>query len=147
MEKELLAILSSNKLRITSPRRAVFSALASANKPLSVQEAIALSPAIDRVSVYRTLDLFQALRIVEIVTLGWKKRYELASPFKSHHHHLHCERCGETIKVSSEKLEQFMHSLAAEQGFHSTSHSLEISGLCKTCFAANELPRKNDHAG
>lgn len=133
MEQELASILGINKLRVTKARRDVFRALSEANKPLYIHDLIALCSAIDRVSVYRTIDLFHHLNILEIVHSGWKKQYELATPFKAHHHHLHCKNCGKTIEINSSKLESFIDELSREYSFHGTSHKFEVTGLCALC--------------
>lgn len=133
VEQELTSILNSRKLRVTKVRQAVFRALSDANKPLSIHDITTLCPQIDRVSVYRALDLFHGLHIADIVNVGWKKHYELAGPFKPHHHHLHCKNCGKTVEINSSKLEDFIDELSREYSFHGTSHKFEMTGLCALC--------------
>jgi len=133
MEKELATIFTANRLRLTKPRQDIFNALSGAGKPLSIQDLVSLCPEIDRVSVYRTIELFHQLHILDIVHIGWKKQYELAGPFKPHHHHLHCKNCGKTIEINSSKLESFIDELSHEYSFYGTSHKFEVSGLCSLC--------------
>lgn len=133
MHPEFEAILTHNQLRLTQPRRKVFMTLHDSDEPLSASAIAKQCAGVDRVSVYRTLELFTTLNIATVVPVGWKRRYELTSPFKPHHHHLSCTNCGALIDVHSGKLEQLVASIAAEYGFAATEHKFEVSGLCATC--------------
>lgn len=133
MEKELATILKTNNLRLTKPRLRVFETLSSADKPLLMHDIVNQCADIDRVSVYRTLVLFREIQILEIIHVGWKKRYELVAPFKAHHHHLHCGNCGKIVEINSEKLEHFVDDLSQEYGFRIISHTFEVAGLCASC--------------
>src|ERR1700745_3587338 len=94
---ELEVIFAREHLRMTIPRMAVFDVMRSSDMPLMIGDIIKKCPQIDRVSIYRTLELFVQLGIAEVVPMGWKQRYELTSPFKSHHHHLYCVECHRLI--------------------------------------------------
>lgn len=133
MEKEIVTILETNGLRITKPRLKVFSVLSSANKPLYIHDIVARCADVDRVSVYRTLDLFHRLQVLDIIHVGWKKQYELSQLFKPHHHHLHCNSCGQITELHSNKLEAIIEELANESDFSASSHRFEVTGLCATC--------------
>jgi Fe2+ or Zn2+ uptake regulation protein len=133
MHEEALRILSTYGLRNTTPRRVVFEALLACDTPVSIIQLIQLCPEIDKVSVYRTIDLFSKLGITDPVTHGWKQRYELASPFKPHHHHLVCRACGTASEIHSAKVEELIASIANEQSFTPSGHVFEINGLCYNC--------------
>jgi len=133
MDTELARIFSKAKLRLTSPRAAIFNALKESGSPLSTSQIIKLCPEIDKVSVYRTIKLFDSLNIVTIVTHGWKQSYELSSPFHPHHHHIVCEKCGDVIELQSPSIETLVQKLAAQHAFTSTSHHFEIHGTCDKC--------------
>jgi len=126
-------ILENHKLRVTKPRRAIFETLRSASHPLSEVEIAAATPTVDPVTVYRTIELFLKLEIVAGVAHGWKQRYELASMFRPHHHHILCSECGQVEEIQSEKLEQFIRHIAREHGFEVMSHTFEIAGICANC--------------
>jgi len=130
---ELEFIFARESLRMTTPRMAVFETMQSAETPLSIGDIVRKCPAIDRVSIYRTIDLFITLDIAEVVTVGWKKQYELTSPFLSHHHHLFCTNCGSLIDIHSKKLEQAIAAVARDYDFTPSEHKFEVSGLCKKC--------------
>ena len=131
--KTIEAIFSHQKLRLTAPRRHLFESLKLADHPLSHAELITANPQIDRVSVYRTIALFVDIGIVVTVPHGWKQHYELAAPFRPHHHHLLCVKCGRVEDIQSNTLEEMVRNLARDQGFTVIHHTFEVSGLCNSC--------------
>jgi Fur family ferric uptake transcriptional regulator len=132
---ELEVIFAREQLRMTEPRQAIFEIMRSSEVPLSISDITKKCSQIDRVSVYRTLELFVRLAIAEVVPTGWKQRYELTSPFKSHHHHLYCTSCGNLVDIHSKKLEQIVATIARDYDFAPSEHKFEVSGLCTACRA------------
>lgn len=133
MERELEAIFRHENLRLTTPRREIFTTLRNSKTPLSASMIARDCHAIDRVSIYRTIQLFLRLGIVESVPLGWKQRYELTGPFKSHHHHLTCVQCAKLIDVQSPQFERVVAEIANSHEFTAYDHTFEIRGYCKNC--------------
>lgn len=87
-----------------------------------------------RASVYRTVQLFESLGIVQRIPIGWKYKLELSDIFSDHHHHAHCSKCEKLIKLKEhEEIERAIEEIARANGLRITSHSLEIHGLCSTC--------------
>ncbi len=136
MEKQFVDLLAKNMYRITMPRRQVFDVLKKSSRPLSIVELTTeLSTIVDAASVYRTIDLFTKLGITTVVTHGWKQRYELAAPFRPHHHHLVCSSCGKATEIHSKKIESLIATISVEEGFMPLNHMFEITGLCRQCKA------------
>lgn len=133
MDTSVRQLFSDKHLRLTKPRIAVFSALKTAAQPLSIVEIIALCPTADATSVYRTINLLMKLSVVTAVSHGWKQRYELAAPFKPHHHHLHCVSCHSHTELHSKHLETLISAISKENHFTPQQHHFEISGLCEQC--------------
>lgn len=133
MERELEKIFAREGMRLTTPRKTIFKTLQESDAPLSASMIAKRCESIDRVSVYRTLELFVRLGIVRSVPIGWKQRYELTDPFRSHHHHLSCTKCGRLIDVHSLKFEKLVNNVVAEYDFIATDHTFEVRGLCKDC--------------
>lgn len=133
VSSELEVIFATHHLRLTKPRQVVFAALKAAQAPLAIGDIVKLCPQIDRVSIYRTLDVFVKLGIAEAVPVGWKQRYELTSPFQAHHHHLYCTNCGKLVDIHSKKLELVIASIARDYDFTPREHTFEVSGLCQKC--------------
>lgn len=133
MDQDLERLLAKSRLRTTTARRLVFRTLKMASAPLSHVEITKRCPDIDKTSVYRTIELFIKLGIVVGVSHGWKQRYELAAPFRPHHHHLYCVECGETEELRSEKLEEAVREVVSASNFIVQEHTFEMTGLCGTC--------------
>lgn len=136
MDSELIALFADYHLRITASRVAILKIFKNATAPLSPIEIAKRNPTIDKVSIYRTIEVFEKIGLVASVAHGWKQRYELAAPFRPHHHHLLCNNCGTIKEIQSEKLEKMIHVLAGEQEFEVTGHTFEVNGLCRTCQVA-----------
>ncbi len=131
--ESIAELLAKRGLRITAPRKKVFSCLQETDVPLSPREIFERTQGIDTVSVYRTLTAFAAIGIVQIVTTGFKQKYELADIFKPHHHHLQCGYCGTLVDISSEQLEKLVTAIATEHGYTNLHHKFELTGVCSQC--------------
>ena len=134
---QLEKILKDKGYRLTSPRKQVFSTLERAGHPLSLADLSKTVEEVDRTSIYRTIELFSTLGIIEILHIGWKKQYELASPFQPHHHHLRCTNCNKLVTVDLPELERAVEDFAHSYGFSLTSHTIELLGLCPDCKNTN----------
>jgi len=53
-----------------------------------------------------------------------------------HHHHLVCRGCGRTEEIEGRVVERWAASVAAEAGYTSVDHTVELFGLCADCSAA-----------
>ncbi|MEJ6020081.1 Fur family transcriptional regulator [Corynebacterium sp. H113] len=85
-------------------------------------------------TVYRTLQSLAEMKAVDVLHHdGSEALYRLCSD--SHHHHLVCTDCGETVEVGGGPVEQWADQLATEHGFQLTGHSAEVFGLCGDCQA------------
>ncbi len=120
----------------THARTAVFEALlTSEHEPLVMKELITkVSPAVDRASVYRSVELLERIGIIKRLHIGWKYKLELSDDFHGHHHHLSCERCGATVAIDDNAVfEKQIQSIAASHGYTVTDHQLDIPGICINC--------------
>lgn len=118
----------------TKVRQKVFDALES-EEPQTMNALVSkLEGNIDRASVYRTIEVFEKLGIVQRLQIGWKYKLELTDQFNYHHHHISCTNCGMIVPLREDHLlETTLKTLAGEYGFQPTSHQLEIQGLCSRC--------------
>jgi Fur family transcriptional regulator, ferric uptake regulator len=125
-------ILKQQHQSVTKPRVAVFEALLG-QEPMSMHELVERVGDVDRASVYRAIDLFEKLGIVQRLNTGWKYKIELTDAFTEHHHHLTCTNCGRTIALNEAHLERFIEDIASKHDFVVTAHQIEIQGLCPVC--------------
>lgn len=128
------SIIASNGFRLTTAREITFKLLISP-EPQSVSQILDKAKGkVDRVSVYRNLELFEKLGIVHRIYIGWKYKLELSDDFMAHHHHLSCLECGKVIDIDDEKhIDEFIESITAKAGFTPRRHQFEVDGYCKEC--------------
>jgi len=99
-----------------------------------MNELIAFCNKVDRVSVYRTIDIFEKIGIVSRINLGWKYKLELSDNFKEHHHHLSCNVCGAIVDFEEpETLNRELEKIALIKNFIVEQHALELRGTCIDC--------------
>lgn len=126
-------ILQTNHYSFTKQRQKIFNYLL-INGPLETHQLIkGLSGEVDKVSIYRTINLFEHLAILQRLNNGFKYKLELSDRFTNHHHHLTCINCLAVISINVDKLETFIKYTAREKDFTPTSHQVEIQGLCASC--------------
>ncbi len=126
--------LKSSGYSLTKPRQEVFELL-NGKEPQSMNELYkALAPSHDRASLYRTINLFERLGIVQRVNSGWKYKLELTDIFMHHHHHLTCLKCGRIIVFKEDQqLEELINKIAKDNIFVAQKHQMEIQGICDIC--------------
>lgn len=131
-------ILSDAGYRVTNARLKLFHLLVG-TKPLSIQDILLkANGTIDRVGVYRNVELFETLGIIRRITIGWKYKIELSDAFTPHHHHLVCITCGNVADIKAdEKIEQFIYEVAKSYRFRPISHQFEVEGYCQLCSKEN----------
>lgn len=136
--EQLRTTLKLDGASLTRPRQLVFEALRIDN-PLTMSELLkSLSNKIDRASIYRTIQLFEKLGVVQRLQIGWKYKLELSDNYSPHHHHLTCLNCNKVLTINEEKqLERQILSISRKHNFTATDHQIEIRGICAECHAKN----------
>lgn len=119
--------------RATRQRTAIFTAIASARRPVSPQEILETARStvdgLGVATVYRTLKALQEDGEIQAVVLpGESARYEAAG--QSHHHHFQCTACTRVFDVH-QCPGDLQH--LAPPGFTVESHELTLYGRCADC--------------
>lgn len=130
---KLKIILSNNGRSLTAARIEIFNTLNNLNYPLPVSRLADKIENIDRASVYRNIELFEKIGIVNRAWIGFKSTVELSDEFSEHHHHITCINCAKTQRFENLKIESILKQIAHSNGFDSKSHVVEISGYCSNC--------------
>lgn len=120
-------------LKVTRQRRLVFMALLEKGALTTPEIATLLSASVDRATVYRTLETFEKIKLVDRIWDGWKSKIELSDAFITHHHHATCSSCGKGMRIESDELENTLRSIANGLKFTMNSHTVELYGLCESC--------------
>ena len=91
-------------------------------------------------TIYRTLQIFDALDIVHKLDFdGRAYRYEIVNEDESHHHHhLICEQCDQVTEVHVDLLDSLEEIIEDEYEFHISDHTVKIYGVCKACHSEKQ---------
>lgn len=133
-------ILQNNGYKLTNQRRAILKTIVDNHEEhLSCDEVFLLvskeNPDMGIATVYRTLQLFEQLKIVYRLNFddGFS-RYELASETGDHHHHhLICLKCGKVLEVKMDLLDSLENQIEKETQFTIVDHNVKFYGYCKDC--------------
>ena len=131
--QQLEESLKRHHLSMTHARKEVFSILLESVAPMTIQEIIVAAKSIHYVSVYRTVDTLLYIGVIKQVPIGFKNKYEVSDNLKPHHHHVTCERCGRSVAVHDDSIEQLMKNVTLHTGMQPTKHHFEAYGICNDC--------------
>lgn len=131
-ELSLEARCAKAGLRMTDQRRVIARVLEqSADHPDADElhsRSIKVDPKISISTVYRTVNLFEELGIIERHDFrDGKSRYE--SVPDEHHDHLIDLKSGKIIEFNSPEIEELQEKIAAKYGFKLVDHRLELYGI------------------
>jgi Fe2+ or Zn2+ uptake regulation protein len=122
---------------VTGPRRAVAELLVERDEYFSalelVREAKRRRLGVGRATVFRALELFEELGLVERLDLpNGRHAYVVCQPHR-HHHHVVCTHCGRSAEVRDLGVEALAAEVRARNGFVLDSHRIELYGVCPAC--------------
>lgn len=124
--------------RLTAPRLAVADLIAEYDGHFTASELETAARqrrlGISRATLFRALELFTELQVVERLDLpSGEHAYVPCAP--AHHHHVICSRCGRAARVENCGLAEVVGEVARRSGYQIQSHRLELFGLCRHCQA------------
>jgi Fur family transcriptional regulator, ferric uptake regulator len=134
--KELQKLLTDKKLKKTSQRALVWSALLESKGHPSVEEIrdslLEQGHRIGLATIYRTIKILLESGLVRQSRLHGMTRYE---PVVNQPNHLHfiCNSCGSTVEFPSRKIENLMKRVTEQHKFEERYSRYAIFGLCKSC--------------
>jgi Fe2+ or Zn2+ uptake regulation protein len=135
----IVGALEDAGYRLTSPRRALATAIATRHGHFTADELLAESRTrrlgATRATVFRTLDVLAELGIVERLDLPTGE-HAFVTCEPAHHHHVVCSSCGRSTGASDHGLEGVAAAIGRETGYRIDTHRLELFGLCPDCQAA-----------
>ncbi len=128
--------LHENGYRITAARRAVVDTVfgnTHALTPIEVYDAARKKyRALGLVTVYRTLEKLEALRLIQRVHQPMGCQAFIAAGV-GHQHLLLCQQCGQVEFFEGDDLEPLTKSIAKKTGYQIQEHWLQLFGLCVNC--------------
>ena len=132
----LVQALVRARYRLTRPRRAVAELIGARTGHFTaadlIDDARARELGVGRATVFRALELFAELDLLERLELpGGEHAYVPCEP--THHHHVVCARCGRTEEVEDCGMTAVAREVGRRTGFEIDSHRLELYGRCPDC--------------
>ena len=131
-------MLASSELETTPNRLRVLEIVGNNSYPLSagdIFKTLARSSPINRVTVYRILDLLVDQGIVDRLSTGGRAAYYGLAPNDNHrpHPHFYCKNCGQMDCLTPESLS--IETDAIQKTFPGRIDKVEVrvDGICKNC--------------
>lgn len=127
-------ILKHGGLAATAKRLLVVQALAASGGPLTPQELLAaLGERLNRVTLYRILDLLVEHGLVTRHNAGERAFRYCLRQGAAGHAHFTCTRCGHTECLDSRPLEAGLSELLAHLPMRVDSAEVRFGGICQGC--------------
>lgn len=119
-------ILTKAGYRLTTPRKRIAAWLETHNGLFTAADILGSDVTLDKVSVYRTLELLSELDIIHPAgKRGDSTLYEKHAD--KHHHHISCNNCGKNDCVPCS-----LPNVRAP-GFSNVHHTVVMTGVCSAC--------------
>jgi Fur family ferric uptake transcriptional regulator len=138
-----VAALARAGYRLTEPRLALSALIADREGHFTAAELVTEARrrrlGVGRATVFRTLEVLEALGVIERLDLpNGEHAYVGCEP--AHHHHVVCSRCGRTSETEDAALRGVVRRIARQTGYRIDEHRLELFGICPACLATEPGP-------
>lgn len=127
--------LKQNGLRVTDPRREVLEVFTRKQAAISHQDLESALPEADRVTMYRTLKIFEEKGIIhkahddtEVTRYALCLDHCTEHDHKDDHIHFHCDDCGNTYCIDIET-----PNVTVPQGYRAKEINVIMNGICEKC--------------
>jgi Fur family ferric uptake transcriptional regulator len=131
--------------RLTEPRRVVASVIDGRDGHFTAAAVLAdarvRQPGIGRATVFRALDLFMDLGIVERIDLPTGDHAYVVCRPDVHHHHVVCSTCGRTVDIDDRGIRAIAKKVARRTGYRIEHHRVALFGTCPACRRARSTAR------
>lgn len=132
--EDALYILKEEGYKITDKRKDMIKILAKEDRYMSAREVyiemIKIHPAISLDTIYRNLQTYAEIGILEDTEWNNERVYRYSCGVDAHHHHFICTECGKTMELLSCPMELYEEQLP---GYRILDHRFEVFGLCDQC--------------
>ncbi len=143
LAKPIIETVEDAGYRLTETRRALAGLIADQPGHFTaadlVEDANASHLGVSRATIFRSIDLFVELGVIERIDLpnGDHAYVECA---RSHHHHVVCSSCGRSTDVAELGLDAVAREVEERTGYRVDTHRLELFGICPDCVRAAPAP-------
>lgn len=136
----LVEALGAAGYRLTEPRRAVADLVSIRQGHFTandlIEDAQARDLGIGRATIFRALDLFTELKVLERIDLPNGDHAYVPCLPDYHHHHVICQVCARVTEVKDLGLGEAIARMERTTGWKVDKHRLELYGRCPECRAA-----------
>jgi len=129
---------------MTRQRRTILSVVETAKQHLDASQILRrarkIDSHIDRVTVYRTLNLLKRQGLVDeldLMHMQGEKHYYERRPQRDHIH-MACLRCGKIMEFESDLFDRLKGQIQRDCRFHIVVSRLEVGGYCSQCRAGGQ---------
>lgn len=142
-QTSLTDVLDRAGLRVTKTRRQVAGLIGAHGDHFTaadlLEEAERRGLGIGRATIFRALETFTALGIVERLDLptGEHAYVSCRPEATAHHHHIVCGSCGRSTDIVGCNIAGLAADVADRTGYRVDTHRIELFGTCSTCRARN----------
>lgn len=137
---DIIEKIQKSTYKLTPQREKIVEILVeNVDKHLSAEELYFIlkikAPDIGIATVYRTLDIFYDLKILEKISFsnGVSKYHLRQNKGEEVHHHLICTICNSIETVSNPLFNKIIQYMNKEYQFEVQDNSLSFYGVCKNC--------------
>lgn len=128
--------LKENGFRLTPPLIAIIETITACSHMQTAQQVYDLArknhPELGMMTVYRTLDKLEELRLIQKVHTPQGCHAYAPAP-DGHQHLLLCLTCGKIEYFSGDELESLFHVIGHEKRYAIKEHWLQLFGECSDC--------------
>ncbi len=132
--------LKKKDARVTQARKIVLTQVFSRHDHFCADDLAAeLSSGMNHVSrgtVYRTLSLMEEAGLVRVIRDTDVHAHYEHTFNHPHHEHMICDKCGQFIEFSDDKIMELITKSCKELNFKERNHRIVVFGTCKDCQAA-----------
>jgi Fe2+ or Zn2+ uptake regulation protein len=148
ISEPLVEALGAAGYRLTEPRRVVAELISERDGHFTASDIIALAGErglnVGRATIFRALDLFTGLRLLERIDLPNGDHAYVPCLPDYHHHHVICQRCARVTEVEDLGLGKAISGMERTTGWVVQKHRLELYGLCPECQTTASIERWNE---
>jgi len=131
-------LLTSGGLEPTPHRQRVLEVIGANSAPLSAQDiftTLSQTVGINRVTVYRILDVLASKGLVERLSSGGRGLVYGMAPNQNHpaHPHFHCRRCGKLQCLHPASLKVDLRAIKRSFSGEIQGVEIRLDGTCKDC--------------
>lgn len=144
LKRQFLRMLANTGVSLMDEQKEILDIFCNTEKHLTVedveQELQKRKKEVPSQLIKSTLDMFSQYGIADKRTFKDRGVLYEHKHLEEHHDHMICVNCGKLIEFVEPRIENLQSDVSAKNKFHPLWHTLEIYGLCQSCFEKSKQP-------